>query len=58
MAADKIYDLIILQLRTIEKIAKHQQAKLHHIKPHGALYNMSAKDPIIANAVANAVKGF
>ena len=58
MAADKIYDLIILQLRTIEKIAKHQQAKLHHVKPHGALYNMSAKDPIIASAVANAVKDF
>jgi len=58
LAADKIYDLIILQLRLIEKIAKHQQIKLHHVKPHGALYNMSAKDPIIANAIANAVKDF
>ena len=52
LAADKIYDIIILQLRLIKKIAKHQHAKLHHVKPHGALYNMSAKDPTIANAIA------
>ena len=58
LAADEIYDIIILQLRLIEKIAKHQHAKLHHVKPHGALYNMSAKDPVIANAIANAVKDF
>jgi 5-oxoprolinase (ATP-hydrolysing) subunit A len=58
MAADKIYDIIILQLRVIEKIAKHQRARLHHVKPHGALYNMSAKDPTIANAIAHAVKDF
>jgi UPF0271 protein len=56
LSADRIYDLIILQLRLIEKIAKHERAKLHHVKPHGALYNMSAKDPTIANAIANAVK--
>jgi 5-oxoprolinase (ATP-hydrolysing) subunit A len=55
---DKIYDIIILQLRLLEKIAKHRQAKLHHVKPHGALYNMSAKDPTIANAIAHAVKDF
>jgi len=58
LPADKIYDIIILQLRVINKIAKHQHAKLHHVKPHGALYNMSAKDPAIANAIANAVKDF
>jgi len=58
MAADRIYDIIILQLRLIVKIADHLHAKLHHVKPHGALYNMSAKDPVIANAIANAVKDF
>jgi 5-oxoprolinase (ATP-hydrolysing) subunit A len=58
LAAAEIYDIIILQLRLIKKIAEHQHAKLHHVKPHGALYNMSAKDPVIANAIANAVKDF
>ena len=58
LAAEEIYDIIILQLRLIEKIARFQHAKLHHVKPHGALYNMSAKDPAMANAIANAVKDF
>ena len=58
LGADKIYDIIILQLRLIDNIAKHLHAKLHHVKPHGALYNMSGKDPVIANAIANAVKDF
>lgn len=58
LATAEIYDIIILQLRLIKKIAEHQHAKLHHVKPHGALYNMSAKDPAIANAIANAVKDF
>jgi UPF0271 protein len=55
---EEVYDLVILQLRVIDKIIKRNKTKLHHVKPHGALYNMSAKDPVIANAIANAVKHF
>src|SRR5690242_19836958 len=55
LSPDRIYDIIILQLRLIAKIAKVQNADLHHVKPHGALYNMSAKDPAMANAIAHAV---
>ena len=58
LAPEQIYDIIILQLRLIAKIARLQHARLHHVKPHGALYNMSAKNPVIANAIANAVKDF
>jgi 5-oxoprolinase (ATP-hydrolysing) subunit A len=57
-AGDEIYDLVLLQLRTIDKIIKEKNAKLHHVKPHGALYNMSAKDSNIAQAIAQAVKDF
>lgn len=46
------------QLRIIDKIARQVGAKLHHVKPHGALYNMAAKDAALANAVAKAVKDF
>lgn len=31
--------------------------ELQHVKPHGALYNMAAKDPTLARAVCRAVKG-
>jgi len=58
LAVDEIYDLVILQLRTIDKIMQKSSQKLHHVKPHGALYNMSAKDPLIAKAIAQAVKDF
>lgn len=31
-------------------------AKLHHVKPHGALYNLAAKEEKTAQAIAEAVK--
>jgi len=58
LRVDEIYDLVILQLRTIDKIIKEHNTTLHHVKPHGALYNMSAKDPRISRAIAQAVKDF
>src|SRR5215470_2534218 len=58
LASDDIYDLVLLQLRTIDKIINEKNAKLHHVKPHGALYNMSAKNSSIAQAIAQAVKDF
>jgi 5-oxoprolinase (ATP-hydrolysing) subunit A len=58
LPADVIYDLVILQLRMIGKITKEKKANLHHVKPHGALYNMSARDPMIAKAIAQAVRDF
>ena len=27
---------------------------LHHVKPHGALYNMAARDPVLAAALCHA----
>lgn len=32
--------------------------KINHVKPHGVLYNMSAKDALIANIIAKAVNDF
>lgn len=31
---------------------------MHHVKPHGALYNEAAKNPVLAEAVARAVYDF
>ncbi|HET9823981.1 MAG TPA: 5-oxoprolinase subunit PxpA [Chitinophagaceae bacterium] len=58
LRTDEIYDLVLLQLRTIDKIMSEKRRKLHHVKPHGALYNMSAKNSNIAQAIAQAVKDF
>lgn len=53
-----IYGLVTDQIIAISKIAKDKDAILHHVKPHGALYNMSAKDIILAGTIARAVRDF
>lgn len=52
----EIYQIVRLQIEALTQIAHQQDKKLQHIKPHGALYNMAAKDLMIADAIAKAVK--
>ncbi len=54
----EVYSIITDQLNILNDIVRRNNAKLHHVKPHGALYNMAAKYPGIAHAVARAVKNF
>jgi UPF0271 protein len=56
--ADDIYDLVTQQLIIIDEIISEFNTGLHHVKPHGALYNLSAKDKTIAKAIARAVKDY
>src|SRR5258708_7648607 len=58
LPAEKIYQIVAEQLQLIHKIARQLGADLHHVKPHGALYNMAAKDSTLANAIAKAIKDF
>ncbi len=57
-SSTELYTIITEQLNIISAVAKQQGSKLHHVKPHGALYNQSAKDPMIASTIAKAVKDF
>lgn len=50
--------LIKNQLQTLQQICERTGTTLHHVKPHGALYNMSARDATIAQAIAEAVHAF
>jgi len=54
----EIYDLVQKQIKLVKSIAAKHDVKLQHVKPHGALYNMSAKDVTIANTIALAVKDY
>ena len=58
LSEDEYYKLIIDQLSIIQKIAKKCGTKLHHVKPHGALYNASAKNKSIANIITKAINDF
>src|SRR5688572_1852845 len=54
----EIYELVIRQLVLLNDVAASFDVKLNHVKPHGALYNMSARDPMLAETIAQAVRDF
>lgn len=58
MPLDELYELIIQQLIIFFEVADSFGEKINHVKPHGVLYNMSAKDALIANIIAKAVNDF
>ena len=51
-----LYDLVVYQAGAVEAFARAAGARLHHVKCHGALYNMAANDAGLAEAMARAVK--
>jgi UPF0271 protein len=52
----ELYSLVLNQVQTLQGIVKTIGGKLHHVKPHGALYNMSVKDVEMAAVIVQAVK--
>jgi len=51
-----MYDLVVYQAGAVEAFARAAGAKLHHIKCHGALYNMAANDEGLSDAMVRAAK--
>ena len=49
---------VTYQLGALHAFAKAAGVRVSHVKPHGALYNMAAKDYALALAIAKAVKAF
>jgi len=56
MTPDEVYDMVLYQVDLLSKIALEEGAKVTHVKPHGALYNMAAEDVLLAKAIARAVR--
>lgn len=54
----EIYELVTQQLVIIDEICNDLDSSLIHVKPHGALYNLSAKNKTVAKTIASAVKDF
>jgi UPF0271 protein len=52
----EMYDLVVYQAGAVEAFARAAGAKLHHVKCHGALYNMAANDEALSEAMSRAVK--
>ncbi len=58
LPADEVEALILYQIGALAAITKAEGMELVHVKPHGAIYNQAAKDRVLANAIARAVKRF
>jgi 5-oxoprolinase (ATP-hydrolysing) subunit A len=56
LSAQEIFDVVLYQVAALKGICEAFGAKLHHVKPHGALYNLAARDEKAAGAVAGAVR--
>lgn len=44
------------QIGALDAICKSERVQLHHVKPHGALYNLAAVDRIVADAICRAIR--
>lgn len=52
----EVYELVTAQISLLKNLAYTAGTRVHHVKPHGALYNMAARNIKIASVIALAVK--
>jgi 5-oxoprolinase (ATP-hydrolysing) subunit A len=52
---NEVFDAVIYQLGIFAAIAEAAGVRPNHVKPHGALYNMAARDDSLADAIARGV---
>lgn len=58
LTAVEIRELLLNQLIALDAIARAEGTTLHHVKPHGALYNQAETDGPLAVAIVAAVRAF
>lgn len=56
LSVQETFDSVLYQVSALKGICEAFGARLHHVKPHGALYNSAAKNLETASAIAEAVK--
>jgi UPF0271 protein len=56
MSPAAIQVLVMAQTRRLQAVCNQEDVPLHHVKPHGALYNLAARDREVADAIADAVQ--
>src|SRR5438105_15619792 len=58
LSPTELADLLLYQLGALDAIARADGIALHHVKPHGALYNQAEHDETLATAIIAAVRMF
>jgi UPF0271 protein len=52
----EVHALVLYQVGALKTMLEALGGRLHHVKPHGALYNTAAREDAIAEAIARAVR--
>lgn len=55
ITAQEAYDMVVYQIGALQGFLTARGVSMQHVKPHGALYNMAAKNRELAEAIARAV---
>ena len=58
MSPAEVENSVLAQLGALAALARAEGVALRHVKPHGALYNVAAVTPAIAEAITRAVAAF
>ena len=58
VSLEEIPGLVVDQLIMLQAICDEFGVKLHHVKPHGALYNRAARDIAVSAMICRAVREF
>jgi len=58
VSPNEAFELVLYQVGALAAFARAEGGALRHVKPHGALYNMAARDRALAEAIAAAVHAF
>ena len=56
--ADEVESMVRYQIGALEAFCRAHRVDMQHVKPHGALYNQAAADPMLAGAIARATAKF
>jgi len=55
MPPAEVYSSVAYQIGAFQALVRAAGGRMNHVKPHGALYNMAARDRTLADVIANAV---
>lgn len=55
MHPDELRDCVLYQVAALKGFLDAEGMALSHIKPHGSLYGMAARDPVVADVIADVV---
>ncbi len=55
ITAKEAYNMVVYQVGALQGFISALGGRLHHVKPHGALYNMAATNESLALAIAHAI---